>query len=341
MAKAKKLPSGSWRVNQYVGKDADGKRMYKSFTADSKKEAEFMAAEYVMNNDRIRTPTNLTVGTAMDRYIESRDTILSPSSVREYKRIRAHDMQGIMDIQLDKLTPELVQLEINREAKTHSAASVRNMHGLLYATLKEYYPSFVLRTKLPRKEKPEIQIPTKETVDKLITLSKGTEMEISILLAACMGLRRSEIVGLKWDKIDFESNTLSIKEAIVYGENYEVYVKKPKSTAGDRTLDMPKIVADALKRQPRTSEYVVNIDGNGIYKRFTRLLKNNDIPHFRFHDLRHYNASVMLALGVPDKYAMERMGHATNVMLKQVYQHTMQDEQKKISEHLNSYFSGE
>ena len=73
MAKAKKLPSGSWRVNQYVGKDKNGKRIYKSFTASSKKEAEFMAAEYVLlyKDKNSANHINLTLGDAIDMYIDS------------------------------------------------------------------------------------------------------------------------------------------------------------------------------------------------------------------------------------------------------------------------------
>jgi len=62
------------------------------------------------------------------------------------------------------------------------------------------------------------------------------------------------------------------------------------------------------------------------------------LPHFRFHDLRHANTSVMLALNIPDKYAMERMGHATNNMLKTVYQHTMDEKRESVSDAIDEYF---
>ena len=62
------------------------------------------------------------------------------------------------------------------------------------------------------------------------------------------------------------------------------------------------------------------------------------MQHYRFHDLRHINASVMLALGVPNKYAQERMGHATDNMLKTVYQHTMSAEQAAVAQKVDDYF---
>lgn len=63
------------------------------------------------------------------------------------------------------------------------------------------------------------------------------------------------------------------------------------------------------------------------------------IPHFTIHSLRHANASAMLKLNIPDKYAMERMGHSTPNMLKQVYQHIFRDEQTKVANKMNDYFN--
>ena len=75
-----------------------------------------------------------------------------------------------------------------------------------------------------------------------------------------------------------------------------------------------------------------------MYNGFERICEKAGVPHFRFHDLRHMNASVMLAVGIPNKYAQERMGHATDNMLRTVYQHTIQEEQKKYSEEIDQRF---
>ena len=87
---------------------------------------------------------------------------------------------------------------------------------------------------------------------------------------------------------------------------------------------------------------VFSLTPDHITDRFERLQRKcfGEV-RYRFHDLRHYNASVMLALGVPNKYAMERMGHATDNMLKAVYQHTMKDKQQEIAQQLNHFFDAE
>ena len=81
MASAKKLPSGSWRVNLYIGKTPDGKRQYKSFTADTKKEAEFLAAQYNQNHIDVNR-SELPLSAAVERYIKSKENGLSPATVR-------------------------------------------------------------------------------------------------------------------------------------------------------------------------------------------------------------------------------------------------------------------
>ena len=135
-----------------------------------------------------------------------------------------------------------------------------------------------------------------------------------------------------------KDDTLHIKQAIVEGEN-GAEIKGTKTYSGNRKLKMPDYIRELIEAQPKKDEYVVHLSGQAMYKQFSRLCEKHGIPHYRFHDLRHANASVMLALGVPDKYAMERMGHATNNMLKTVYQHTMSSKQNEVSAMVDQYFN--
>ena len=91
MAKAKKLPSGKWRALVYDYTDSNGKRKYKSFTAETKKEAEFLAADYSLNKKMRSSTHSITLYDGYTRYIESKNNVLSPSTLREYKRQQKHD----------------------------------------------------------------------------------------------------------------------------------------------------------------------------------------------------------------------------------------------------------
>lgn len=328
---AKKLPSGAYRVQVMV----DGQRV--SVTDEDPKVAvaKAMALKAKMAEAK-KSPRSMTVGEAIDRYIESKDTVLSPSTVAGYKRIRANALQGLMGIKLPDLTREKVQREVNKMAKEKSPKTVRNAHGLLTAALAEYKPDMALHTTLPQKQRYEAKIPTTDEIAKILVSAAGTDMELPILLAVWLGLRASEIRGITWDCID--GSILTIKQAIVEGENGAV-LKGTKTYSGTRKLVLPEQIKSLIDRLPRERDFLFPQSGQALYKRFSRLCEKAGVQHFRFHDLRHTNASIMLALGIPDKYAMERMGHATSNMLKTVYQHTMSSEQEKISARIDEYFA--
>lgn len=325
----KKLPSGNWNVVVMVG----GRRI--SITEPTEKKA-LAAAAAVKAGAKREKQISLTVGDAINRYIESKDAVLSPATVAGYRRIRANAFQELMPIQLSSLTQEQVQRAVNRMAKTKSSKSVRNAHGLLSATLSTYRPDFTLHTTLPQKQKTEISIPTPEHIQVILSGCSGTRMELPIYLAVWLGLRASEIRGLTWDCIS--GDTLHVKQAIVEGDHGPA-VKGTKTTAGDRRLHLPPQLLEIIQRQPKTDEYLVHLSGQAMYKAFSRLCEKLGLPHYRFHDLRHANASIMLALGIPNRYAQERMGHATDNMLKAVYQHTMEHKRTEVDTAVDTYFS--
>lgn len=206
MATAHKLPSGSWRVQVYAGKGPDGRRQYRSFTALTKKEAEYMAAQFSLRYKEIsRDATSMTLAEAMDKYMASKDGILSPSTLRGYDIIRRNHLKGLMDIRLNRITPAMVQEAINLESKPYrdergrehipTPKSVRNIHGLLSAVLREYYPDLRLNTTLPQKQRTEQRYLEPEEIGVLMNAIKGDEMEVPILLALWLSLRSSEITA--------------------------------------------------------------------------------------------------------------------------------------------------
>jgi integrase len=329
--KAERLPSGNWRVR--VTYMQNGERKFKSFTSPDKKEALYLAARFQLNRQQM-PKCNLTLGEAIDKYVEERDAILSPSTVVGYKKIRNYDLQSIMHIKIKDLTQEDIQKAVNEDAKTKAPKSIRNSHGLLSAVLRVYRKDFILTTTLPRKVPTEITIPENDEVVQLFETCKKQDTKVIIMLAAMLGLRRSEICALKWD--DIRGDQIRVDEATVKGDDGLV-TKTTKTTAGFRMIAAPQVLITEISKLPRNSETVINLTPAALSSRWRRLKEKTGIK-CRFHDLRHYCASVMLALGVPDKYAMERMGHATPDMLKRVYQHVMSDKRKEVAQSVNSYF---
>ena len=335
MAKAKKLPSGNWRCRPYLGKDASGRKLYGSCTAPTKKEAEMQAAlmEYKAEQ-AVKDEGVLPLGDAITRYIDAKAAVLSPKTVREYKAIRRTAFSSIMDTNIHTLTSEQLQIAINQYAATRSPKTVRNALSLVTSSLALFAPDKRLRVTLPRVSKPRLSIPQETHLKDLIN-DAAEPLKTAILLASALGLRRSEICSLTWGDIDFNKQQLTINKAMVVTDTGAWTEKETKTESGTRALDVPDFLIGHLKQLPRDGERIVQVTPDSITYRFIKLRKKHGLS-IRFHDLRHYYASLLLALGVPDKYAMQRMGHATPNMLKNVYQHIMRDKQDELTASINA-----
>ena len=340
MPKAKKLPSGNWRALAFY---MDGKtKRRKSFTAPTKKEAEIAAAMFVMEHLSSKSAGTMTLGQAMDAYIELKKAVLSPSTIRGYQNIVNSRFTGCQDKRLSDITNDDLQREINIDARKVKYKTLKNGVGFLSAVMKQYRPDFRLDVVLPQRDKVEANIPTDADVTVLLNFAYDTDTEVykAIILAAYAGLRRGEIVALKWSDIDFDNKVIKINKAMALDENNNWTLKKPKSYSGYRDVPLLKVAADALLPF-KDDGNVIQISGNRLTDHYVSLAKKLDMTHFTFHNLRHYYASVMLALGIPDKYAMELMGHSTTHMLKTVYQHTIDSKKKESVELLDNYFTRE
>ena len=324
------LPSGRWRCQVMVNGE------WLSAVEDDPEIAHAtvlaMKAGLI---ERKKSPKHMSIGEAVDRYIESKDSVLSPATILGYKKIKKNSMEDIVDVKLPDLTQEKVQRWVNKLAKSKSPKSIRNAHGLLSAVLAEYRPDLALRTTLPQKNVQQISIPSEEEIEKIMHGCAGRPEELPILLAMWLGLRASEIRGLTWG--DVQNGRLHVRQAIVDGEDGPI-LKKTKTIAGDRWIKLPQYIIDLIDAQPRKGDYIVTMTGRAMYMRFYRLCERLGIQHYRFHDLRHTAASVSVILGVPTKYSQQRMGHQTDHMLKSVYEHTMRAKEDEYADRINQYY---
>ena len=342
MASAKQLPSGSWRVQLYIGKDPLGKRQYLSFTARTKKAAELEALTYQLHYKEIsRDATAMTLREATARYIESKSNILSPSTLRGYTIMANHHLQGLMPIKLNRLTNNLIQQAVNAEARTVSPKYIRNIFGLLSAVLREYHPSFQISIALPQREIKEQKYLEPEQIAILLRAVRGNEMEIPVLLALWLSLRSSEVTGLTWGCVDFDHKTITVRRAKVRDRDNKWVEKATKTASSTRTISAPDYIMDLLrfsKGGAAPTDHVVKIKGNCLYQRLQVILKNNDLPSIRFHDLRHTCCTIMAALNVPEKYMMTRGGWSSPSVMRQVYTHALQSKQRTVDEQIDDYF---
>lgn len=190
-----------------------------------------------------------------------------------------------------------------------------------------------LNTVLPKKVRPELYIPTDSEIKRLMSYVSGTELELPILLAAFGPMRRGEICALTTDNIS--GNRVHVCKNMVLNTEHEWIIKQPKSYAGDRYIDYPDFVAEKWKG---LSGNITALNPNCITSRFSTVLRHAGLQHFRFHDLRHYSASIQHTLGIPDAYIMQRGGWVSDGTLKAVYRHALNDKEKEMSEIANEHF---
>lgn len=334
-----KLPSGSWRVRAEIPDSPDGKRHYKSFTNPDRKMAIHLAAQYEALQREQHDPANLTVGAAIDAYISARTAVLSPTTLRAYKANRKANFNAIERTKLRALTSRAVQSWVNALAASHSPKTVRNVYALFTAVLRESHPDFHPRINLPARKHTEITIPSKADVSALLAAAQGTVLESAILLAAGYGLRRGEICALLLTDLDADSRTVSVTKSMARASGSSDWlIKPPKSFAGTRTLPVSDGLIERLRHDaPAWQDRVCPITPDDLTRRYKALCASLGIES-HFHALRHYNASIMLSLSIPDKYQMQRLGQSTPGLVKAVYQHIMADKQTEVTDAINSAF---
>lgn len=323
--KIEKLPSGSFRIRKmYQGKTYTVVTDYKP----TQKEAlQLLAAEL----DKVQeTKKRMTFKTAAEQYIETKENVLSPSTIREYTGTVKRLSPDFVDKNLSDITPVDIQKEINLHAKTKSPKTVRNYHGFISSVLKTVRPNLTISTTLPQKTKSEPYIPTDEDVKQVIQASAGTNYEIAIILA-CYGMRRSEICALTLD--DINGNIVTINKAKVLDKNKKWVIKTTKTEDSSREIWVP----DELVTKIREKGSIYDGHPNDISDYLDSLLTKLGIPHFSVHKLRHYYASMSHSLGIPDVYIMKAGGWKSDNVLKNVYRHAMKDKESEMQQFAGEY----
>lgn len=334
MARKKKnqLPSGSIRIQVYDYTDVDGKKHYKSFTAPTRQEAKYLAAEWKAGRAG-KKPDRITLYEAVGRYIEAKTGVLSPSTITAYIKMRECRMKDIGRIWLDELTSTDVQIWISNLSKSLSPKYVRNIYGLLSAAVEMFAPDLILKVTMPEKKRPELYCPSDDDVKKLIRQVAGTDLEIAILLAAFGPMRRGEICAL--EASDIKGNKVSVTKSMVMGPDRTYQIKQPKTYGSYREIEYPEFV---IKKMSGRTGRIINRSPDAITRAFEKAIKKSGLPHFRFHDLRHYAASIMHAIGVPDQYILQRGGWSSDNVMKTVYRNAIDIETVRQNRKINGHF---
>ena len=265
-------------------------------------------------------------------------------------------------ISLEGLEARHIQQFYSDKLREVKPNSVIHYHAVIHQALKYAFKTDLVKQnvadKVDRPKKNDYQpvfLDAKQ-LDQLFEVVKGTKLELPVLTAAFYGLRRGEVLGLKWDAIDFERGTLTVCRTVtsVTGENGVVVIEQESAKTKSSLRTLPLIGAfreyfmqakEAQETNKRVCGSCYNYDYDGyvfvdemgerlkpdyLTKFFPTFIKRHGFPiHMRFHDLRHSCASLLLANGVPLKQIQEWLGHSDFSTTANIYAHL--DYSSKIS----------
>ena len=266
-----------------------------------------------------------------------------------------------LNIKLKELTTEDIQDFYSAQLERVSANTVIHYHAVIHRALKyavkikTIQSNPAVNVERPRKEKFIGSFYDKKEINTLFDIIQGHPLEVAIKLAAFYGLRREEIIGLKWTAIDFENNTLTIQHTVTEcnldGKHIEVASDTAKTDSSLRTMPLVTNFREMLLAKKEKQEHYRKLCGRSYCKEyldyifvnemgerwkprylsdgFKRILEQNGLRRIRFHDLRHTCASLLLANNVPMKKIQEWLGHSDFSTTANIYAHL--DFQSKIS----------
>ncbi len=332
MANAKKLPSGSWRVQ--AAATVNGKKIIKSFTDPDRRTAERMALEWQTQNKDVSHGSGITLGQAAKEYISRRSYSVSPVTLKTYEGYCRRYLTDLQEKNVNKISKTDLQVAFNELAAKLSPKTVSAFYGFFSSVIFEFTGER-FNTNLPKIKKRIYNTPDAETGKKILEAVSGTDIELPVNLALRCGLRISEVCGLKWENV-FDDYILIDNVIVSFGK--DKIEKSPKSNAGTRKLPITPDIKALIDKQPHINDYVYQKNAKAIESAFRKLLKRKNIPHCRFHDLRHGFASSMAAMGIPERYAMSMGGWDTSKVLHEIYEQTFTDLQFEYARKIDDYF---
>lgn len=329
--KIKQLKDGRYTTVISLGHDESGKRIQQRISAATKWEVLKLASELEAKHIAYKTQ-NYTVKDAMTEYINSRESLIEPTTLNSYRGIAKNRLQIIHQIRIKELQLLDIQKAINADAaKGLSYRTVKSEFDLLKATL-EFFDIFLnyKKIRLP-KNKPKTAEDLPELLEVFAAL-RGSPIEIYCALALNGCMRIGEVLGIQFDDVDYEKHTIYIHRTQITtpeGVSYRDYCKTPKSI---RTLQISEELCEQIKALPHTSEdeRIVPMSRKALYSRYARIMKKHGLPT-KFHLLRKMSASTLHAMGMPDKYIMYLGGWSTDNVLKSVYEKTYESERLAAS----------
>ncbi len=297
-------------------------------------------------------PERLTVEQFLKGWLE--DHVKPGTRPRTYESyegaVRLHIVPAIGKIRLVKLTAQNVQAFVNdKTASGLSPRTVEYLHSVLSRALNRAVKWDLVRRNVaklattPRVPRKPVSTLSPDEAKVFLKGIRGSRNEALYTVAMALGLRKGEALGLRWEDIDLNSRTLTVRHALQRQKGKGKVLVEPKSDRSRRTINMPAIVGKALRvhrvRQNKerlvagsawkdtgylfTTTIGTPMDERKVLIDFKKALRDAGLPERRFHDARHTAASLLLAQGVSPRTVMEVLGHSQITLTMNTYAHVM------------------
>lgn len=355
-----------WKITIELGKDIFGKRdrhieRFTGSLAEVKiREAELTHQYYHKGkNADIKDMTFEQYAVVfLKKYCERN---IGKVTIMNYKRLLKYILPIIGGYKLSKITPyilddmyaELFKGQKGKELSYNSKYDYYKLINVMFnqAIRWEFLSSNPnLKTKKPKKEKIERKFYDLDQVKEFLSCLKNEPIKYRALLTLALdsGARRGEISALRWDDIDFDTNTLKIDKSLKV-VNGEVDEKKPKTNSSNRVIILSEATMEVLREYKEwqdnyikelgskwqgtnrvfTDEVGGHMNPSTCYKIFCKVTEKYGLEHIRFHDLRHTSASVLINNGVNFKAVSQRLGHSSINITSEIYAHTFESAKKE------------
>lgn len=280
--------------------------------------------------------------------------------------VRTHLIPGLGRLPLVKVTPQVLQAFINeRHAAGLSAATVKHINATLRAALSQaqrwqlVHQNAAKLVTLPRSVRYQPTILAPDQSKKLLAFISGHSHEGLLTTALTMGLRRGEILALRWRDVDLMTSSLEVRHSLERVKGAGLRLAEPKSTRAKRVLRIPQIALRALsvhrvaQEQQRqwagtrwkegdfvfTSSIGTPLHPDDVSRLLGPILAAAELPKIRWHDLRHCCASLLLSLGVHAKLVQETLGHSSYQLTMDTYSHMIPALRNEVADRMDEIFS--
>ncbi len=367
-----------WRASIQIGFQDNGKPDRKQFYGQTQREVKEKLEKYKRQMSMgILSEEKITLQEWFYTYLFNyRKSDLKPKSFQRYHGIYKNYINNtsLGKIKLcDLRTPHLQRHYKKLLDEGVTPNTIKEINTKLKTCLNEAEKQgYILKNwcklvSLPKiEDKEEIRVLTKEEQERFLNAIKGHDLELLFIMELGTGLRLGELLGLKWEDINFQNNDLTVHRTVqrvaIYKDDevvgYKVIEQSPKTKNAIRTIPIPKNIINKLKKHRKeqiehilymgeaynNNDYVLCdplgniIDDKRPGRNLNSILKKINIEHIKFHALRHTYATRLFEAGVPPKTAQKLMGHSDIQTTMNIYTHVMKEEKIEAIDKINNLF---